>query len=171
MNYLERQESLTPEDKNVLRKKIIVTGIFAVVAILFLSFAHQYSADQESDVVSYVFIGIGVLILAFIINIVRSTFLDISSGEKTVYTGIISDKKKQTTTSTGNASTRNMSGKGSKTKHTYFIYIGDKKFIVTLSDYNNVAVGDNIALHYAVKSGSILLIDMLNEQDESNTER
>lgn len=112
------------------------------------------------DGFKYVFLGFGVFFFGIIIYMAGSAILDLTSGMKIIYTGVITDKETY----------RSISKKGSN-RPKYYLHFGDKKFYVTDKHFCEVNVGDEIELHYAKRSSTSLSVVHLNENHEPETPR
>jgi len=158
MNYQERQEQLTPSDKKQLRKVVIGVAIFTVFAIgMFLFMNSMMGSHNRDDIFKYIFLGFGIFFFGIIIFIAGSATLDLTSGMKTVYTGVITDKE------THRSSRR---GKKGRSQPKYYLHFGDKKFTINHKHFAEVNVGDEIELHYAKRSGTSLSVTHLNKNHE-----
>ena len=161
MDYQERQERLTPSDKKVLHKVLIGVAIFTVFAIgIFIFMNSMMESHGGDDGFKYVFLGFGVFFFGIIIFIAGGAALDLTSGMKIIYTGVITNKETY----------RSRSKKGSN-RPKYYLHFGDKKFYVTDKHFGEVNVGDEIELHYAKKSSTSLSVVRLNENHEPEVPR
>lgn len=166
MEYQERQEQLTPSDKKQLQKVLIGVAIFAVLAIgVFLFMNSMMGSHGGDDVIKYVFLGFGVFFFGIIIFIAGNATLDLTSGMKTIYTGLVTDKETYRSRRTGKR-------KGSS-QPKYYLYFGEKKLNVNHKHFEVVSVGDEIELHYAKRSSTSLSVTHLNKnyEDEPKQEK
>ncbi|MFY0653349.1 MAG: hypothetical protein JXQ96_15005 [Cyclobacteriaceae bacterium] len=157
MEYTERQAQLTPSDKKELRKVIIGVGIFTVFALVIFGIGYNIvGAHGMDDVGIYIFAGFAVFFFGIILYMGGSATLDLTSGQKTIYSGVVSDKETR----------RSRSKKGSSSPK-YLLHFGDKKLYVKYNHYGDVSVGDEIELHYAKRSGTSLSVVHLGERQET----
>jgi hypothetical protein len=91
------------------------------------------SHDAGDGITDYVFLGFGVFFFGIIIFIAGNAILDLTSGMKTIYTGIVTDKENH----------RARSKKGSnQPKHC--LHFGEKKLYVTARHFGEVNVSDEV---------------------------
>ncbi|MFT7032943.1 MAG: hypothetical protein ACJA2S_001444 [Cyclobacteriaceae bacterium] len=163
MDYQERQEQLTPSDKKQLQKVVIGVVIFTVFAIgMFLFMNAMMGSHNGGDVSKYIFFGFGVFFFGIIIFITGSATLDLTSGMKTVYTGVITDKE----THRGGRK-----GRKGRSQPKYYLHFRDKKLTINHKHFAEVNVGDEIELHYAKRSSTSLSIVHFNENHEQEPSR
>ncbi len=153
MAYQEKNELLTNDDRKQLSKNLIGAGVFAVFSgFIFFMILTQVLKDTP-DFMLYIVVGFGVLFFGIVVSIAASALLDLSSGQKLIITGKVTNKEVQQNRS------RNSKNR-SRPKH--YLYFGDKRVAVQYQHYQNVNVGDEIALHYAKRSSLSLQVEKLH---------
>jgi len=130
--HINREETLTAEDEQILRKYVEQTSWIALIVLVIMGIVFLVFMEGIGMVV-------GVIILALIYPMRKYMFNDLEralqEGKKQVIRGIITDRY---TTTTGTHKSRS-------THH--WLALGEHKFEVTSAKYSAYALGDAAEFH------------------------
>ena len=168
MNPEISNRELTSEDARKLRIRLIIFCLFLLLFGAVLYF--MLGSFPLSDSGSYVFFGVGILLMGIPIYMVIVTAMDFFKGEKQVIKGLVTDKQRhksrgsRTSGGGGRVSRGRRSRSSSSPK--FYLFFGDKKYHVDQAVFDKAKVGSLSELHYARHSGTSLDFYILEEAIE-----
>ena len=157
-------EKLNSVDKNKIRLEIkqvlisylavVIVSVFAVAAlVIFLQRSVRLPTEREITV--YLIIAVVASgVVAFFYTAVKDFLKDLRSGSKRVYSGLITDKTKNT--NWGWHSNPAADSKSQPRLEEYFLVIGNQKVQVVEEVYNRFQVGDRVNTYYSTRSNLLL---------------
>ncbi|MFN8258354.1 MAG: hypothetical protein U0W24_21875 [Bacteroidales bacterium] len=158
---------LTDKDRKFLnrkkRKMQLALTLFALIALLFAWLAYLVTGTRGPLVAVAIIIVIPVIAYAYIYT--AFVMDDVKKGLKKVVTGIIEEKKVETSTTKDPVSIE--SQRQTQYYTSYFIIIGGIKYKVDEKIFNEYESGEEIELHL---SGSEILLDSSHLNLKSNQE-
>lgn len=147
-------EKLNKEEKNLLLKRMLgvwVFGIFMFCLLTYFFFFFSDTTDFNESSLLLLFPLFFYAVLAFIIfSHTRNAF----QKTKTVYSGVITDKKNKA----------HQGSKNSSVRQSYQICLGNKEFDVDQAIYAKLKVGNHAKLHCLHKT-TAFKVDVVNVDD------